>query len=283
MSLFYQQITNISAINYTYPELDVACFEDLNIVSHPEIIPDLSYNHRVVLADIDVSANIFKKLFYNTAVTTGNFNTLTSNYTDHTFGLLDPPPSTADVSHVLDDATSALYYGKMSQYISLLPPARRKYPSNNAFSLQDELLDNIILDMNAAHPTFLDLFNTCSFIGFTKEMAGIKTLNNLIPSSSSTSCSLNWNDILDLVRAEYDEVDGAGNNNWTSTGAIAILKLTLVIKTTLNLSAMGVDDLVSTSEVVLRFKVNFSETNEFIAWSASHIDLPAVAANTTPV
>jgi hypothetical protein len=282
MSLFYQQITNISAINYTYPELDVACFEDLNIVSHPAIIPDLSYNHRVVLADIDVSANIFKKLFYNTAVT-GNFNTLTGNFTDHTFGLLAPPPSTTDVSHVLDDATSALYYGKMSQYISLLPPARRKYPSNDAFSLQDELLDNIILDLSTAHSTFLGLFNTCSFIGFTKEMAGIKTLNNLIPSSTSTvSCSLNWNDILELVRAEYDEVVDTVNN-WTSTEAIAILKLTLVIKTTLNLSAMGVDDLVSTSEVVLRFKVNFSETNEFIAWSASHSNPAAVTPNAIPL
>ena len=280
MSIFYQQITNISAINYTYPELDIACFEDINIQSQPEIIPDLSYNHRVVLADIDISANIFKKLFYNTAVT-GNFNTLTDSFTDHTFGLLEPPISATDVSHVLDDATNALYYGKMSQYISLLPPARRKYPTNDAFSLQDELLDNIILDMTAAHPSFLDLFNTCSFIGFTKEMAGIKTLNNLIPSATA-SCSLDWNDILDLVRAEYDEVVDTVNN-WTSTNAIAILKLTLVIKTTLNLSAMGVDNLISTSEVVFRFKVNFSETNEFIAWAASHSNPEEVTPNGNPV
>lgn len=279
MSIFYSQITNIAAMNYAIPEIDVACFENLQIQAHPQIIPDVSYCHRVILADIDVSANIFKKLFYNTT-TTGNFNTLTDSFIDHTFGLLPPPPTAVDVEHTLDDAagTKALYYGKMSQYISLLPPARRKYPSNDAFALQDEILDNIILDLNAGHPSFVDLFNTCSFIDFIKEMTNLKTLNDIIPSSSTVSCALNWNNVLELVRAEYDEVEDAVNN-WTDTDALAILKVTLVIKTTLNLSAMSVPDLVSTTEVVFRFKVNFSETKEFIAWSATHENPAPVIAN----
>jgi len=277
MSIFYSQITNIAAMDYAIPEIDVACFEDLHIQAHPEIIPDVSYCHRVILADIDVSANIFKKLFYNTT-TTGNYNTLTDSYTDHTFGLLPPPSSSTDMSYNLDDGTQALYYGKMAQYISLLPPARRKYPSNDAFALQDEILDNIVLDLNTAHPSFADLFNTCSFIEFIKEMTNLKTLNDIIPSSTATSCALNWNNVLELVRAEYDEVEDSVNN-WTTTDALAILKVTLVMKTTLNLSAMSVPDLISSTEVVFRFKVNFSETNEFIAWSASHENPAPVVPN----
>ena len=94
-------------------------------------------------------------------------------------------------------------------------------------------------------------------------MTNLKSLNDIIPSTTvSASCALYWNNILELVRAEYDEVDD-GENQWTSTDAYAILKLTLVMKTTLNLSAMGVDDIVSTTEVVFRFKMNFSETEEF--------------------
>jgi len=264
-SINYKTVTNIAAQDFAIPEIDVAVFEDIHIEHQPAIIPDVSYCHRVVLADIDVSANIFKKLFYNTATTTPTFNTLTNSYTDHLFGLLPPPPTGTDVVHtgIFGFPDGAGYYAKMAQYISLLPPARKKYPSNEAFSLIDEILDNIVLDMNSVYPTFLELFNTCSFIDFNKEMTNIKSLNDIIPSASvSADCALNWNNILELVRAEYDEVED-GLNQWTETDAIAILKLTLVIKTTLNLQAMGVSDLVSTTEVVLRFKVNFSETEEF--------------------
>ena len=252
-------------MNLPIPEIDVAVFEDIQIQSHLQIVPDVSFSHRVILADIDISANIFKKLFYNTATTSPTFNTLTNSYTDHLFGLLPPPPTGTDVVHtgIFGFPDGAGYYAKMSQYISLLPPSRKKYPSNDPFSLIDEILDNIVIDMNSVYPTFLELFNTCSFIDFNKEMTNLKSLNDIIPSTTvSASCALNWNNILELVRAEYDEVDD-GENQWTSTDAYAILKLTLVMKTTLNLSAMGVDDIVSTTEVVFRFKMNFSETEEF--------------------
>ena len=68
MSISY---TNISAMNFQYPEIDVASFENIAMMTaNPlEIVVDPSYCHRVVLADIDVSANIFKKLFFNTTFT----------------------------------------------------------------------------------------------------------------------------------------------------------------------------------------------------------------------
>ena len=97
------------------------------------------------------------------------------------------------------------------------------------------------------------------FIDFNKEMTNIKTLNDLIPSASvEASCALNWNNILELVRAEYDEIEDEVSN-WTENEAYAVLKITLVIKTTLALTAMAVDNIISTTEVVFRFKVNFSE------------------------
>jgi hypothetical protein len=260
----YKQVTNIAAQDYAIPEIDVAVFEDIHIEHQPAIIPDVSYCHRVILENIDISANIFKKLFYNTSTTTPTYNTLTNSYTDHLFGLLTAPGAT-DVSYnVYGFPNGVLYYADMAKYISLLPPARKKHETGEGFSLIDEILDNIVFDMKSVYPTFLELFNTCSFIDFNKEMTNIKTLNDIIPSATvSADCALNWNNILELVRAEYDEYDDDGNNQWTETNALAILKLTLVIKTTLNLQAMGVSDLVSTTEVVLRYKMNFSETEEF--------------------
>lgn len=260
MTTNYAQITNIAAMDYPIPEIDVACFENLQIQSQLQIVPDPSYCHRIVLSDIDISANLFKKLFYDTSTTTPTFNTLTNSFTDYLFGLLPAPLTGTDITYTIPGFTEPVgYYGMLSQYISLMAPYRKKFPSNDPFSLQDDLLDHIVLDLNTAYPSFLELFNTCSFIEFNKEMTNIKTLNDLIPSASvNPSCALNWSNLLELVRAEYDEVEDSVSN-WTETNALAILKITLVIKTTLVLTAMEVDNIVSTTEVVFRFKVNFSE------------------------
>ena len=281
MSISY---TNISAMNFQYPEIDVASFENIAMMTaNPlQIVVDPSYCHRVELADIDVSANIFKKLFFNTTFTSTTFNTLLGGFNDNRFGLLPAPNTLADANHTLDDANSTVvqYYADMARYISLLPPARRKYITNHAFALQDEILDNIVLDLQEAHPEVLELFNTCSFINFNKEMVGLKTLNDIIPSASA-SCALDWGHVLELVRSEYDEVEN-GVDQWVANPAkIAILKLTLVMKTTINMAAMGAtaDNLISTTEVVFRYKVNFSETTEFIAWSAERVPAVPVAAN----
>lgn len=90
-------------------------------------------------------------------------------------------------------------------------------------------------------------------------------MNDLIPSASSHTCeSLDWSNILELVREEYNEVvDGV--NQWTDTDARAVLKITLVVKTTINLAAMAVPNIVSTTEIVFRYNINFSETAEFQA------------------
>jgi hypothetical protein len=281
MSISY---TNISAMNFQYPELDIAIFDEIAMMTaHPlEIVVDPSYCHRVVLADIDVSANIFKKLFFDTTFTSTTFNTLLGGFNDNHFGLLPAPNTLADANHTLDDAANTVvqYYADMARYISLLPPARRKYVTNHAFSLQDEILDNIVLDLTDAYPGVLELFNTCSFINFNKEMVGLKTLNDIIPSAAA-SCSLDWGNVLELVRSEYDEVQG-GVDQWVASPAkIAILKLTLVMKTTVNMAAMGAteNNLISTTEVVFRYKVNFSETTEFIAWSAARVPAVAGVAN----
>ena len=274
--------TNISGINFQYPELDIASFDNIAMMTaHPlKIVVDPSYCHRVVLADIDVSANIFKKLFFNTTFTSLIFNTLIGGFDDNRFGLLPAPNTLADATHTLADGTFVQYYADMARYISLLPPARRKYPSNHAFSLQDEILDNIVLDLTEAYPAVLELFNTCSFINFNKEMVGLKTLNDIIPSAS-TSCALDWGHVLELVRSEYDEVENDVDQWVANPNKIAILKLTLVMKTTVNMAAIGaaVDDLISTTEVVFRYKVNFSETAEFIAWDAARVPAVPVAPN----
>ena len=256
MSINYAQVTNISALGYAIPEIDVACFENVQIQHQLQIIPDVSYSHHVVLSVIDISANLFKKIFYDTSTTTTIFNEFTNSFTDYIFSLIPPPPTSADIMYTIPGfATQVGYYANITNYISLMPALRTKYPSGDPFYLQDELVDNIIIDMNSTYPAFLQLFNTCSFIDFNQEMTGIKTLNNIIPSSSSLMhCSLNWGNLLEIVRANHEN---------SITDAIAILKITLVIKTTLNLTAMAVDNIVSTSEVVLRYKINFSELTQY--------------------
>lgn len=262
----YCDITTITAIDLPIPEIDVACFENIMIQTQLQVIPDPSFCHHIVLATIDISANLFKKIFYDTQITSQSFNILTNGYSDFVFGLIPPPPTATDVNYTIAGFSSPVgYYSQLLQYISLLSPARALYPSNNPFSLQDTILDNIALDMNSAYPAFITLFNTCSFINFNQEMTNIKSLNNIIASASSpVSCSLNWNNILELVREEYSEVEN-GVNQWTNTNAYAVLKITLVIKTTINLSAMAVPNIISTTELVFRYNINFSETAEFQA------------------
>lgn len=264
MPTLYTDITTISAMNLPVPEIDIACFEDVMIQQQLHVIPDPIYTHKITLANIDISANLFKKLFYDTPTTTITFNQITNSYTDYTFGLIPPPPTSVDITYTIPGFSGPIgYYAHLLQYISLL--IRTEYQTNNPFSLQEILLENIATDLASAYPSFLSLFNTCSFISFIKEMTNIKSLNDLIPSASSQTCeSLDWSNILELVRQEYNEVvDGV--NQWTNTDARAILKITLVVKTTINLAAMAVPNIVSTTEIVFRYNINFSETAEFQA------------------
>lgn len=259
MTTNYAQVTNIYGLGYPIPEIDIACFENLQIQNQLKIIPDLSYNHRVVLNTIDISANLFKKIFYDTSITNTTFNEFTNSFTDYIFSLIPPPPTSVDVIYNIPGIPNPVgYYSTITKYISLSPGVLRKYPSDEPFYLQDEIVDNIIIDMNSTYPSFLQLFNTCSFIDFNQEMSSIKTLNNIVPASSSHDyCSLNWGNLLEIVKGNHEDREDR------SMEAVAILKITLVIKTTLNLTAMSVDNIISSTEVVLRYKINFSELTQY--------------------
>ena len=268
MPILYSDITTINAMNLPIPEIDIACFHDVMIQSQIQVVPDPVFFHSMTLANIDISANLFKKIFYDTPTTTIAFNQLTNSYTDYVFGLIPAPPTSTDITYTISGfSTPVGYYSDLLKYISLL--IRKEYQTNNPFSLQEIILENIAADLTTAYPSFLSLFNTCSFITFIKEMTNLKSLNDLIPSSSSQmSTSLNWSNILELVREEYNEVVD-GQNQWTNDAAYAVLKITLVVKTTINLAAMLVSNIVSTTEIVFRYNINFSELAEFQALNAT--------------
>ena len=113
----YCNITTITAIELPIPEIDVACFENVMIQSQLKVIPDPSFCHHVVLATIDISANIFKKLFYDTAITSQSFNTLTNGYTDYVFGLIPPPPTATATCAEAEVATIMLSTNALTGFI----------------------------------------------------------------------------------------------------------------------------------------------------------------------
>jgi hypothetical protein len=278
----YKAITSLNALDYQIPEIDVAYFDSYIVDSSLSILQDISYCHRIVLSNIDISANVFKKIFYDQVTSTPTFNTLTNSYTDRTFRLLPPPPSAVDVTYVIyGEPAPRGYYSYLSKYISILPPARTIFQTGESFSLHDEILDNIIADLKIAtsNPSYEGLFNTCSVIDFNEEITGLKTLNDIIPKTDGgePECALRWNSILEMVRSEYDDVDEnitRDENNLPVPGTVntitdpnkyAILMMTVVFKTTMNLNMGGgeSDSFVSTTEVKLRYKMNFSELPEF--------------------
>ena len=289
MSNTYKAIASLNALDYQIPEIDVAYFDSYVVDASLSIITDVSYSHTVVLANIDISANVFKKLFYDQSVDVPTFNTLTNSYTDHTFGLLNEPSSPVDVSYsIFGEPELRGYYGFLSKYISLLPPARTIFKTGDSFSLHDQILDNIIADLKLAtfNPTYEGLFNTCSVVEFNDEITGLKTLNDvIIPSGTSSTCALKWNSILEMVRSEYADVDvnqtrdasdnliSGSVNEIMDSHKYAILMMTIVFKTTMNLH-MGVGDndtFVSTTEVKLRYKMDFAELPEFLDTNAAGI------------
>jgi hypothetical protein len=258
----YKAKTDIRALDYPIPEIDVACFDNIAIQSQLEIIKDPSYCHSVILDNIDISANVFKKLFYNSQKTNTTFNTFTNSFNDYYFQLLPAPPTAIDVSYNID-GTTYFYYLNLSTYISIFSPSRTIYQSGETFCLQDEILDNILEDLTSINPNYSQLFNTCSFIDFNKEVTNLKTLNDIIPSSnlSLESCSLDWSNILELARCEYDDPEHAETPS--STPKYVILMITLIFKTTVNLHMEDCEFFISTTEVKLRYKMDFNELPEF--------------------
>jgi hypothetical protein len=283
----YKAIASINALDYQIPEIDVAYFNSYVVEASLNIMDDIPYSHRVVLSNIDISANVFKKLFYDQSVNVPTFNTLTNSYTDHTFGLLQKPPSAVDVSYtIFGEPEPRGYYAFLSQFISILPPARTVFQTRESFSLHDQILDNIIADLKlvSSNPNYEGLFNTCSLIDFNQEITNIKTLNDIIPHTNGhDNCALQWNSILEMVRSEYADIDAnttrdSGDllvngtvNTIMDSQKYAILMMTIVFKTTMNMH-MGEGDLdsfVSTTEVKLRYKMDFAELPEFLATNAN--------------
>jgi len=285
----YKAITSINALDYQIPEIDVAYLNSYVVEASLNIMDDIPYSHRVVLSNIDISANVFKKLFYDIAIPTDTYNTLTNSYNDYIFSLLPAPTSVVDVSYsIYGEPSLRGYYGFLSQFISILPPARTVFQTRESFSLHDQILDNIIADLKlvSSNPNYEGLFNTCSLIDFNQEITGIKTLNDIIPNTNGDdNCSLQWNSILEMVRSEYADIDvnqtrdASDNLISGSVNAImdshkyAILMITIVFKTTMNMH-MGIGDLdsfVSTTEVKFRYKMDFAELPEFLATNAAGV------------
>jgi hypothetical protein len=272
------------------PEIDIAVCDNFTFDVSLNITAIPPYTHFVELADIDISANVFKLLFFNIEYTgESSFNTLTNSYVDYVFSLLPPPPTSADVQYIVPvnvNGTTIIptspnynYYtpnaGKpsLSHYISILSPSLKVQYTGVTFSLSNTVLDNIVDDLTIAAPGFADLFNTMDFIDFNRDVTNLKTLNDIIPASdtpigtnhigANMVNSLNWNNILELVRAQYDNEyrRDISNNMWLDSDMFAVLKITLIFKTHINL--VSANSFTSTSQVKLRYKINFKDLECF--------------------
>lgn len=65
------------------------------------------------------------------------------------------------------------------------------------FSLSDEILDNIEMDLGISR----HMLSTCSLINITKELNGIRTLRDL--PTANVTCSLKWSDIVETLRSRF--------------------------------------------------------------------------------
>lgn len=272
------------------PEIDIAIYDNFTFDASLNIDDIMPYTHFVELSDIDISANVFHLLFFNTQYTgTTCFNPLTNSYIDYVFGILPVPSTATDVQYrvpVYNIATRMTttpaspnynYYTinssnpslspnpSLSSYISILSPSLTIYQTGDIFNLQNTVLDNIVDDLTIAAPGFADMFNTINFVNFNKEITNLKTLNDIIPMTDTplTSShvganmvdSLNWNNVLELVRCQY--YNNVSNNTWLNADMFAVLKITLIFKTNINL--VSTSSFTSTTQVKLRYKMNFKE------------------------
>ena len=65
------------------------------------------------------------------------------------------------------------------------------------FSLSDEILDNIEMDLGISR----HMLSTCSLINLTKELNCIRTLRDL--PTANVTCSLKWSDIVETLRSRF--------------------------------------------------------------------------------
>lgn len=67
------------------------------------------------------------------------------------------------------------------------------------FSLSDEILDNIEMDLGISR----HMLSTCSLINLTKELNAIRTLRDL--PTANVTCSLKWSDIVETLRSRFQD------------------------------------------------------------------------------
>ena len=69
------------------------------------------------------------------------------------------------------------------------------------FSLSDEILDNIEMDLGISR----HMLSTCSLINITKELNTIRTLRDL--PTANVTCSLKWSDIVETLRSRFRDAE----------------------------------------------------------------------------
>jgi hypothetical protein len=74
--------------------------------------------------------------------------------------------------------------------------------NNVPFFLTETIIENIENDLNMSR----SLFTPCSNVALNKQLNAIKTLGDLIKTSSNL-CSLPWSDIVNTVRCKFNDLD----------------------------------------------------------------------------
>lgn len=124
-------------------------------------------DHIIELDPVDVSEYDFKRIFYYT------------HHNHNTFCVNKQYPS-----------------GKEKTYNELVSFACQSV-DGMLFSLSDEILDNIELDLGISR----HMLSTCSLINLTKEINAIRTLRDL--PTANVTCSLKWSDIVTTLRSRF--------------------------------------------------------------------------------
>lgn len=128
-------------------------------------------DHIIELDPVDVSEYDFKRIFYYT------------HHNHNTFCVNKQYPC-----------------GKEKTYNELVSFACQSV-DGILFSLSDEILDNIELDLGISR----HMLSTCSLINLTKEINGIRTLRDL--PTANVTCSLKWSDIVTTLRSRFRDGD----------------------------------------------------------------------------
>ena len=177
--LLYKNINNFKIlyiILYNMPtcgttiSINILPFQlDVAVISSAisPIIQRNATDHIINLDAITITESLFKRIFY------ANGETFAVN------------------QNALLDTTLVPYISLTNHYRSVLAAP---------FSLVDEIFKNIETDLHIHR----NMLSTCSSIALNKQLTAVQTLCNL--PVSNVMCSLNWSEIINAVRSEYDSI-----------------------------------------------------------------------------